>query len=364
MKKIQLIFIFAIIFLALQIGFVYSSSTNTAQQYCTQNGIVEQNAPWYCNQINQAMVSYWEKWSPLAYLAIFFSFDIALILYLSSVLLSNEKLKNLAYSEFYEAMATGLIVIGFLSLSATILGLGPSLIVNANPYTTSLSYINTTISSTQNLVSNLFTIAQTDSIYTSTKLDFCLSATVSTYCVSNVIGVFSFAINYLFIIPASTLISYFMDGLTLLYGEFYLILLFMYAAIPVFLIPGIILRAILPTRALGGLMIAIAIGFYLIMPTLFSVAFYFTNTNLTNQLNSENTFLLLHSSGGNAQINAAYQSSPLVTELNLVQQGMGSFWLSVLFYPVLIFAMVYAIITQLAQFIGGAIQSSSRLKII
>jgi hypothetical protein len=138
----------------------------------------------------------------------------------------------------------------------------------------------------------------------------------------------------------------------------------MYAAIPVFLIPGIILRALLPTRALGGLMIAIAIGFYIIMPTLFSVAFYFTNTNLTNQLNSETTFLASHSTGGEAQLNAAYQNSPLVNELNLTQQGMGSFWLSVLFYPLLIFAMTYAIITQLAQFIGGVIQSSSRLRII
>jgi hypothetical protein len=362
MKK-KLIFIISILVLLLQVSFIYSATT-TSQQYCSSQSLINQNAPWYCNQINQAMVSYWEKWSPIAYLALFVSFDIALVIYLASVLLGNDKLKNIAYSEFYEAIATGLIVIGFLSLSATILGLGPSLIVNANPYITSLSYINNTIASTKAVVLQLFTISQKDYVYTKTSLGFCVSTTVSSYCVSNVVGVFSFAINYLFIIPASTLISFLMDGLTLLYGEFYLILLFMYAAIPVFLIPGIILRAILPTRSLGGLMIAIAIGFYIILPTLFSVAFYFTNTSLINQFNSQSSFLSTHSSGGDAQLNAAYQTSPLVTELNLAQQGLGSFWVSVLFYPILIFAMTYAIITQLAQFLGGAIKSSSRLKII
>ncbi len=344
---------------------ISSSSTTTipissSTTYCSQNQIVDQNAPWYCSQINQAMISNWDTWAPVAMVALFISFDLALIIYIASVLFADEKLKNFAIGEFYEAIATGLIVIGFLSLAATILGLIPSLIVNANPYTTSLSYISNTISTTQSLTSQLFQIAVADKSYTSTGLEIC----ASLVCSSNIIGVFSFAINYLFYLPAVTLITYFLDGLTVLYGEFYIILIFMYAAIPVFLIPGIILRALLPTRALGGLMIALAIGFYVIMPTFFSVAFYFTNTNLLNQLNSEAAYFGQNSAGGEAQLNAASQTGPLVIEANLAEQGMGTFWLSVLFYPALIFAMTYALVTQLAQLIGGATQTSSRFKIL
>ncbi|MGC8479250.1 MAG: hypothetical protein ACP5M9_01090 [Candidatus Micrarchaeia archaeon] len=370
MKNFKIISIIALVLFTLQISLafsqIYGASISTSQQssnqqYCsTPSGIVQQNAPWYCSEINQAMISYWDKWAPIALLALFVSFDSALLIYLLSVILSDEKIKNFAMSEFYEAIATGLIVIGFLSLAATIIGLGPSLIINTNPYTTSLSYISNTITTTQGTVSQLFNIAAKDSIYTSTKLEICASA----FCFSNIIGVFSFSINYLFVIPSLTLITYLNDGLTLLYGEFYIILLFMYAAIPVFLIPGIILRAILPTRSVGGLMIAMAIGFYVIMPTLFSVAFYFTNTSLLNDLNYATNYLAANSAGGNAQINAASQNSPLVVELNLLEQGMGTFWLSVLFYPILIFGLTYAIIIQLANFIGGATQTSSRLKII
>ncbi len=336
------------------------SSSSSSSSYCSSTQVVYQNAPWYCSQINQAMISYWTEWAPVAGVAIFVSFDIALLIYIASVILADERVKNFAVSEFYETIATALIVIGFLSLAATIMGLIPSLIVNANPYSTSLSYISNTISSTQSLTSQLFSIAVADQSYTTTNLQVCVSFT----CFTNIIGVFSFAIEYLFYLPSSTLITFFLDGLTFLYGEFYIILLFMYAAIPVFLIPGIILRALLPTRALGGLMIAIAIGFYVIMPTLFSVAFYFTNTTVINQLNAATSFLARNSAGGEAQINAASLNGPLVTEANIIQQGLGTFWMSVLFYPSLIFAMTYALITQLADFIGGATQTSSRFKIL
>ena len=94
------------------------------------------------------------------------------------------------------------------------------------------------------------------------------------------------------------------------------------------------------------------------------MAFYFTNSNLLHQLTTESNYLQTNSNGGEAQINAATQTGPLVVEANLIQQGIGTFWLSVLFYPALIFAMTYALITQLANLIGGATQTSSRLKIL
>ncbi|MEM3626136.1 MAG: hypothetical protein QW144_01740, partial [Candidatus Micrarchaeaceae archaeon] len=66
-------------------------------------------------------------------------------------------------------------------------------------------------------------------------------------------------------------------------------------------------------------------------------------------------------SGTGSQSNAVSPTSPLVLELGNIQSSMGAFWLSVLFYPALIIAMTYAMVTQLANFIGGFAQKSGRL---
>src|SRR5208283_4732142 len=91
-----------------------------------------------------------------------------------------------------------------------------------------------------------------------------------------IINVYSIPVTIFFIDPALAISGFLADGISVLYAEYYLIIFFATAAIPAFLVPGVVLRSIFPTRALGGVLIALAIGFYLIMPTLFAVAFYFT----------------------------------------------------------------------------------------
>ncbi|MCL4553093.1 MAG: hypothetical protein M1305_06040, partial [Candidatus Marsarchaeota archaeon] len=135
-------------------------------------------------------------------------------------------------------------------------------------------------------------------------------------------------------------------------------------AVPVFLIPGIIFRAILPLRGLGGMMIAVAIGMFIIMPTLFTIAYYFTNADLQSQVLQSTSSLINYGQGAGAQLNAITPQSPLPLTLNLMTQGLGAYWLSVLFYPVLICAMTYAITVQIAQFLGNMTSMSSKLKII
>ena len=109
-------------------------------------------------------------------------------------------------------------------------------------------------------------------------------------------------------------------------------------------------------------MISVAIGFYLVMPILFSVAYTFTSNAILIQLNQENAALNRY--GGSASIlNSASPTSPLVQTLGNIQQNMGGYWLSVLFYPSLIIAMTYAVITKLSQFIGGMTRFSGRLRL-
>ncbi len=353
---------------------VFSSAAlafSAQQTYCA-GGVISQAAPWYCQSVNQSIASQWANWEPLALIAVFLSFTIATVMFIAAQLLKNSKIRNFAIGEYYEAIATAIIVIGFLFLTAVMVGLIPSLIIGTNPYVTSLSYISNTISSTQTMLTSLFNIYATDSQLVATRLAFCTGSTSAGTssglipCVGtdDAIDFYEPAVTVLFIIPAETYISFQTDALALLYGEFYLIMILMYAAIPVFLIPGIILRSIFPLRGLGGMMIAVAIGTYIIMPTLFSVAYYFTNPGLQSQVESATAMLGQYGNGPGAQLNAISPQSGLPQTLGLLQNGLGSYWMAVLFYPVLIFAITYALIIQMANFLGNMTNMSGKLKII
>ena len=319
---------------------------------------IQQVAPWYCLQISSALSSYWMKWMPIALLAVFISFSIASILFGAGILLKNERIKNFGIGEYYEALASALIVVLFLTVTGVLFGLVPGLIVSTNPYVTSLNYIMNTITALQTELYRLFDIVAVESFYIGINLQVCRPLGC-TYIPEP----FKYTLQYLFFIPAFTMIDLQLDVLALLYTEFWAIMAFMYIAIPVFLIPGVVLRSLIPTRSMGGMMIAIAIGFYVALPLLFSVAYYFTGGTTLSQANYNTAQLQQYGSGTGAITNALNPNSQLVQTLNNIQVSMDAYWLSVIFYPALIMALTYAIILQIAEFIGGMSQLSSRLKI-
>ncbi|MGI0133957.1 MAG: hypothetical protein ACREBW_03245, partial [Candidatus Micrarchaeaceae archaeon] len=159
------------------------------------------------------------------------------------------------------------------------------------------------------------------------------------------------------ITPADVISGYLANGILILYGEYYFIIFLSTAAIPVFLAPGVVFRSIMPTRSLGGTMIAIALAFFIVMPSLFSIAYYFTAPSLQQQLNAAAAQMSKFSASSvNAQVSSIGPGNPLVVQLANVQQAMSDFWLQVLFYPSLILAMTYAFINQAAQFLGGPVR--------
>jgi hypothetical protein len=236
-------------------------------------------------------------------------------------------------------------------------GLLPSFIVGPiDPYNASLVYINQTISATENLMRSAFYVNMVASFYSSISLD--ISNLEGTVLPAFVFSTYAAVVDTLLVVPAGILTQLMTEGLLVLHTEFYLILFGMYAAVPVFLVPGIIMRAILPTRSIGGMFIGIAIGFFFVMPVLFSVAFAFTNTGLLQSFNSETAALNQYGAGSGAESNAISPTSPLVETLGNIQSTMGSFWLSVLFFPALILALTYTLITMISEFIGGMAQTS------
>ena len=109
-------------------------------------------------------------------------------------------------------------------------------------------------------------------------------------------------------------------------------------------------------------MMAMAIGFYFIMPTLFAVAYYFTSTNIQAQLTQTESVVNAYGGGPSSLYAAASPNSPLVNSLSKADSAISSYWLSILFFPALILAMTYMMITQIAEILGGMGKTSSKLR--
>ncbi len=334
---------------------------------CAVGGTANVLAPWYCSQINQAVTSIWSQWEPIGFLAVILAFFFAALVFAFGVAMGNEKLRNFGVGEIYEAAASGIIVAFFLVLSATVFGILPSITTGpVNPYDTSLSYINGTINATQQVITSLYNVVMVDSFYSSVKLDIQLpgEGEVAGETVSKILNSLVSEIFQFFVVPANVLLSLLMDGLIALTAQFYMILFFMYLALPVFLIPGVIFRAIFPLRPIGGMLMAMAISFYLVMPLLFSVAYYFTNNSVTQNLQTTAAAITSDGSGTQAQTNAASATSPLVLDVNGLQSSMAAYFLSVLFYPALILGITYYSIKVLADFLGSVVDNMGKLSLL
>lgn len=319
---------------------------------------VEEETPWYC-PINEQIYNSWKGEAALAWLAVLMAFAIAALIYLAGVAGNNQRIKNYGLGEFYEATASAIIVAFFLYICAVLFGLLPAFVVaTANPYATAFQLMLMVINSAEKLFDSMYQIVLLFSMFASVSVHVAwpLEGLESTLFMPTI----TYLLDVLFVEPASVLGSFAMDGIVAIYSEYYILMFFALYAIPVFLVPGVILRVIMPTRALGGAMISVAMGFYLVMPTLFAVAYYFTAPQIITSLQMGTATMGRDLLQGVPSSLAP--SSPIVTDLQTVQAGMSNFWLLVLFYPVLIIAITYTFIAEFANFIGGVRIAAGRLR--
>lgn len=362
MRKEKMFAVFALLALSLA-GAAHAATPNCPGTLSVQP------TPWYCSQISQATANIWYQWAPIALITAMLALLLGVMIFIAGTSMRSEKLKNFGIGEMYEALATMLIAVAFLFLSAILFGIIPTFITGPiNPYNTSLTYISNIISGTQYLVTSMYNVIMLDSYYSSIAINVQIG-TAGAYegtgsGLAQWFNAGTSAIFSLFIIPAQAVSGLLTDGLLALYAEFYFILFFMYTAIPVFLIPGIIMRAIFPLRSVGGLLIAVAIAFFLIMPILFSVAYTLTIPGAMQQLTMQSALISAEGAGSLSQTNAECISCPLVTTVQGVQNSMGGYFLSVLFYPALILALSYISMNIIAEFIGGATQTTKRMGLI
>lgn len=365
-----------ILLLMILAGSLFAQTTQQDVGFCSGDQLgIKELAPWYCTSINQVVYDQWQQWLPVAMAVVMVSFSLAAIIFVFGIALRNQKLKEFGVGELYEATATAIIAALFMMIAAVMLGIIPASFTGpTDPYVTSLNYISTTITQTNTFVSTLFYTYSIASYFTSFSLNIniaqgnTLSSSQTTQNAAKllqkinqkVLPILSPAIEAFFILPSQIISYLLMEGLLTLHVEYYLLVFGMYAAIPVFLIPGVILRSFIPTRSLGGMFMGIAIGFFFIMPVMFSISYFFTQSSVSSALTLATQQLNQYGQGVGSQQNAISPTSPLVTTLGGIQNAMGAFWLAVLFYPALTMALTYFSVITIADFIGGFAHGSGK----
>jgi hypothetical protein len=329
---------------------------------------IQSVAPWYC-PINSQVTTTWSYYSGIAVVAVLIAFGIAALIFMIGVSLRDERIKNYGVGEIYEALASAIIVGAFIYICAVLFGYGPAFFVGANnPYAISLHLIQSLITQTSAMYRTMYSTFFTLSLLRSYSFTINVPAlkliaptlygAVSTFLANP----FAPAIRLFYLNPAAIITGILSNAIWILYVEYYLLIFFSVASIPVLIIPGVILRALIPTRSLGGMMIALGIGFYLIMPTLFAVTYYFTVPSLSTQLSSETAQITSLSSGSFVASNVNGAAAPLSKVLSNVQSSISTFWLLILFFPPMIAGMTYAFVVQISTFIGGESQMGSRVR--
>lgn len=331
--------------------------------------IVSTTEPWYC-PINQQIAAQWLADLPTAMIFIFLSFAIASIIFMVGVVFRSDRIRGFAVGEFYEAIATAIIIGAFLYLCAIIFGLIPGVTVGAiNPYATAFNLMYTTVNTANQEYTALFSefYAIDFTVTPQIQLEVLGESTGTTKAILGYVGLapqtfinlYRIPVTIYFLDPTIAIAGFIVDGVAALWAEYYLLVFFSVAAIPAFLIPGIFFRSLFPTRALGGILIAIAFGFYLIMPALFSIIYYFTTPTVQRDMSSAT---LAAERLQYVDTSASSATSPLVQQLNNVKSSLNGFWLLIFFYPGLIMSITYAAIRQMAEFIGRSVNYSNRVR--
>ena len=364
MGRLNLVLLLTAVLAASQLSGTISAANCQYQQFPGLGSSLTANQPWYC-QINAQIYNEWSPYVPLAVIAVLLAFIIAAIIIMAGMVAHSQVVRNFGIGELYEAVASAIIVGLFIYLTAVLFGVTPGVAVpvGINPYVTALHIINQTINTSQTVYGTLY------GIYITSSLEASISVAPQYPGESLLPSIGSFinaaiqvTLDVTEIEPSQVIAGLLSDAMLALWSEYYLIIFFSIVSIPVFIIPGVIFRTILPLRPFGGMLIALGIGFYLIMPFLFAVATNFTGSTLNSALLTYNSQLSNSGAGSGAISNANGASSPIAIELSGLQSAMSGYWLMVLFFPVLIIALTYSFVTQVATFIGGISYAGNKLR--
>ena len=355
---------FAALILLISLAPLLLATQCTMDSQCGSNKICScgncvVNAAWYTRQ-NNCLGGTWSTWGPVAIIGVIVMMLIVAIAYMLAIGFDLSELRMWAKSEFYQALASAVLVGGLVTLTTLMLDEGVAKILgqSINPFDLA-----------HNFLSKL--TAQLQGIYiTNYKINFPLEslATFTVYNNATSTEIFMF----MFLKPILIEPLHFTNHLIIqimLFIYFWRALLnfFQFTAFNVFFPLGIFLRIFPVTRGAGAMLIAIALGLFLVFPIMFGfIAMMTEDQQQMAEILSRSdvksigvdlaTFNACEHDVEEAAKQAETQTDPAVlSKINEFNSFMPPIIMKVLFYPFVVWAVTISFIRIMAPLLGADI---------
>ena len=314
--------------------------------------------PW--STVPVSVEAVWNIWQPVALAAVITAFLVVALAYMLGVALNLDGLRKWAKVEFYQALASAVIVGGLILMMELMLSEGfQTMIGGMNPYKKAYVYLDGVMDSLYNIYVNVYRtnfileFLTTFSFYfNAAGLDFSPFELV----LSPVTEHLHFQAH---IVTVATVLAAFQRAL---------IHFFYNTGFTVFIPAGVLLRIFPWTRGAGGLLIAIGIGFSIVYPVMFTfVAMMSENPsearNKANELGNSIGGFNMDEFGACASdfesatdVATTKALSPQLRNASAWILGwLSGVWLKIFYYPMLVMIVTFTFIRTISPLLGADI---------
>jgi hypothetical protein len=302
----------------------------------------------------------WNVWQPVALTAVVTGFLIVALAYMLGISFNLDGLRKWAKSEFYQALASAVLVGGLIFMMDIMLNQGfQTMIGGMNPYRKAYVYLDGVMESLYSVYTNVY------------RTNFILEFLTTFTFYFNSAGL-DFSPFELILSPISENLHFQAHIVTvaavLTAFQRALIHLFYNAGFTVFIPAGVLLRIFPWTRGAGGLLIAIGIGLSIVYPIMFTfVAMMSENPsevkNKANELGNSIGGFDLNQFGACASdfesaTNIATEKalSPQLRAASVWIMGwLSGIWLKIFYYPMLVMMVTFTFIRTISPLLGADI---------
>ena len=307
-----------------------------------------------------AIEGVWNVWQPVALTAVITAFLVVALGYMIGVSFNLADLRKWAKNEFYQALASALIVGGLILMMDLMLNQGfQTMIGGMNPYRKAYAYLDGVMDSLYTIYTNIY------------RTNFVIEFLTTFTFYYNAAGL-DFSPFELILSPISENLHFQAHivavAAVLTASQRALIHFFYNTGFSVFIPAGVLLRIFPWTRGAGGLLIAIGIGLSIVYPVMFTfVAMMSENpSEVKNQANTLGNSLAGFDMDQFGACASDFQSaSDVATEKVLSPEiraasawilgWLSSIWLKIFYYPMLVLIVTFTFIRTIAPFLGADI---------
>jgi len=314
--------------------------------------------PWSMTPVSVQGV--WNVWQPVALVAVVTAFLIVALAYMIGVSFNLAGLRKWAKVEFYQALASAILVAFLVLMMDTMLNEGfQTMIGSINPYKKAYAYLDGVMDSLYPIYTSVY------------KANFIAEFIKSIGIYSNGMGL-DYAPFELFTSPIVEYLHFEAHIVTvaaiITSTQRALLHLFYNAGFTVFIPAGVLLRIFPWTRGAGGLLIAIGMGLAIVYPTMFTfVAMMSENSSEVKNKATE----LGNSIGGfdMTKFGACacdFQSASDVATTKVLSPQLrnssawllgwlSGIWLKIFYYPMLVLLVTFTFIRTISPLLGADI---------